>query len=389
MIRIARLITYFSGEYGGPVNHILELTKHLKKYPIKTTVYSSSEVDFAGKVRTTQYQEINPNFIIKRFNSYLKIKHYRVSFGLISSLLDDHKNIDIFHSHSFRTFPEDIASIIAYIKNKNFVITPHGALFTYLNYSQYYTKKIYDMLISSIKKKALNVNFIAVSKLELKFLEDFGIDKNYIHYIPHGIDTNHFRYHNSEEIKKNLNLSQNKIILYVGRIAKRKGLDVLIKAFLLLKDEIPEARLLIVGPDFNYRNEIMKLIKKYKIEEKVLFLGFIPKKQMPLIYSMADIVVYPSKYEIFGHVILEANACEKIVIASNHWGPKELIIDGKNGFLTKYGDIEELKEKIAYALVNENKIIMLGKSAREYVKRNYSWELNAESHYNLYKQLLE
>ncbi len=89
MIKVARFIPTFSGQTGRSVNHILELTKQLNKYPIKTTLYTCSEIDYNATKRTYSYQEINPNFIIKRFNSYLRFRDYRISFGLIRTLLKD------------------------------------------------------------------------------------------------------------------------------------------------------------------------------------------------------------------------------------------------------------------------------------------------------------
>ncbi|MFX1311078.1 MAG: glycosyltransferase family 4 protein [Promethearchaeota archaeon] len=391
MIKIARLIPFFSGQYGGPVKHILELTKNLSKYPIKTTVYASSEIDHSATKRTYHYQFINPNFIIKRFNSYIRFKDYRISFSLFPSIFKDCNNIDIFHSHAFRSFQEDVAALVSIIKKKKFVITTHGALCTNINYFHYLYKRIYDLADTTLKNKLLNINYIAVSKIEVEFLKRYGINIENIHYIPHGINTNHFKPHDPMQIISKYNLSRllgKDIILYVGRIAKRKGIDILIKAFSTLKDDFPNAILLIVGGDYGYKNTIQKLAKKQKFSDKIVFLGFIPKLDLPGIYSLAKVVVYPSKFEIFGHVILEANACEKPVIASNHWGPKELIRDSQTGYLINYGNIFQLKEKIKKILENEDLRNQMGKNARNYVKKQFSWKKNANEHFKLYQKIL-
>lgn len=389
MIRVARLIPIFSGQAGGPINHILELTKHLNKYPIKTTIYACSEIDYVVNKRTYLYQEINPNFIIKRFNSYIRFRDYRISFGLLRTLLRDSKNIDIFHSHALRSFQEDIAALVAILKKKKLIITTHGVLYASINYFQHFYKRLYDLTDSYLKNKLLDIDYIAVSKFEIELIKKFGILDEKIHYIPHGIDTNHFKPSDRTEILEQYNLFDKKIILYVGRISKRKGVDILINTFSKLKNEIPNVYLLIVGSDYGFKNSIEKLIKSQNLKKRIIFLGFIPKTKLPKVYSIANVVVYPSKYEIFGHVILEANACEKVVIASDHWGPKELILNGKTGYLTKYGDIEELKEKIIYVLNNEELQKKMGEFAREYVKKNFSWDINAEKHFKLYQKILE
>jgi len=392
LIKVARLIPFFSGQYGGPVKHILELTKHLSVYPIKTVVYACSEIDQAAKFRTLPYQQVNKNFEIKRYNSYLRFRDYRISLKLFPSLYKDSKEIDIFHSHGFRSFQEDIGASISFLKKKKFVITPHGALCININYFHHLYKRFYDFLGTNLKNKFLDIDYIAVSKTEIEFLRKYEIDGDKIHYIPHGINTNVFKpVDNSEIINRfNLhNLHDKKIVLYVGRMAKRKGIDILIKSFALVQDEIPNAFLLIVGGDYGYGSAIQKFARSQSFQDKIKLLGFIPRKLLPQIYSLADVVVYPSKFEIFGHVILEANACEKPVIASDHWGPKELIRNGKNGFVVKYGNIYQLKEKIIQILNNETLKNKMGKQARMVVENDYSWKKNALSHYQLYKRILK
>ncbi|MFX1453162.1 MAG: glycosyltransferase family 4 protein, partial [Promethearchaeota archaeon] len=275
---------------------------------------------------------------------------------------------------------------------KQLIITTHGALCVNINYFDHLYKRLYDIMDTNLKNKFLDIHYIAVAKLEIDFLKRYGISEENIHYIPHGIDFNYFKPSDPEEIIKKYNLSHlknKKIILYVGRIAKRKGIDILINAFSSLKNELKDAYLLIAGGDFDYKSNIMYIANKEHLKNRIIFLGHVPKRLLPKLYSLANVVVYPSKFEIFGHVILEANACKKLVIASNHWGPKELILDKKTGFLTKYGNVDQLKEKIIYVLNNEDLQKKRGKFIRNYVKKNFSWEKNALEHYNLYKNLLE
>lgn len=389
MIRVARFVPFFSLQYGGPVRYIIELNKFLKPYPIRSTIYAASEIDNSAKTRTSHYQKINAKFIVKRFDSYIRFRDYRVCFGLFRTLLRDSKNIDIFHSHAPRSFQEDIAALVALIKNKKLVITSHGILNLSLNFFQYFYERLKDLTIGSLEKKLLNIHYIAVTKFEAKLFKRFGISEENIDIIPHGIDINLFKPSDPSELIQKYNLLNKKIILYVGRLFKGKRIDILVNAFLLLKDEIPKAILIIAGGDYGYKTTLENLIKKYNLQKRVILLGFVPKNELSMIYSMANAVVIPSKSETFGNVVVEANACEKPVIASNHWGPKEIILDGKTGFLIEFEDVETMKEKIVYLLEDENRQLQMGKYAREHVKKNYSWEINAKKHYELYKKLLQ
>lgn len=390
MIHIARFVSFFSGQQGGPVRHIKELTRFLNPYPVKTTVYASSEIDYSGKNRTLLFQEIGPNYIIKRFNSYIRFRDYRVTLGLFRSLLKDSKKIDIFHSHSPRSFQEDIAALIAVLKKKkNLIISSHGIITLSLTYFQHLYEKLKDVSIGSIENRLLNINYIAATKLEAKLLKNHGLSEEKIHVIPHGIDINHFRPSNPEKFIEKYNLKDKTIILYVGRLSKDKRIDILLEAFLRLKDEVSNAVLVLAGGDFGYKIVIEKFMQQNDLKNRIILLGHIAKNELTQVYSMADVIVSPARSETFGNFVLEANACEKPVIASNHWGPRELILNGKTGFLIEFADVEAMKERIIKILENKDLQIKMGKVAREHVENNYSWEITAKAHYNLYKKILE
>lgn len=388
MIKIARFIVYFSGEAGGPANHIIELTKSLKDYPIKTTIYATSDINYSGNKKAMLYEKLGKNFIIKRYNSYLKFKDYRITLKLFQSVLKDSNNLDLFHSHSFRSFQEDIASFISFLKKKPLIITPHGSISINFDYSDIISKKIYDKMIGYIKKKIHNLHFIAVAKNEISIMKDFGIDESNIHYIPHGINTEIFKPVNSVNLKKKYDLINSDVILYVGRIAKGKGVDILIKILNLVVKKNDKVKLIIVGNDAGYLHVVKSLIKKYNLFNKVILTGFVSKFNLPQYYSMADIVIYPSRQEIFGHVVTEAAACGKVVIGSDIMGPSEIIKQGKTGFKTNFQDIEKVSNLILEILDDKERLKKMGRNAIKRVKKKYSWKRAANSHFKLYRQVL-
>ena len=85
MIYIARFIPFFTGEYGGPYKHIVEVSKYLKKYNINTIVYTSSDLNQSGKRKVQSGQQIIEHLKIKRYFSYLKFKDYRITPSLFFS----------------------------------------------------------------------------------------------------------------------------------------------------------------------------------------------------------------------------------------------------------------------------------------------------------------
>lgn len=387
-LNIARFIPFYSNGFGGPFKHISMLSHHLSKYNVKNVVYTSSDMNKTGSIQKFGIEKITEYLTVKRYPTICRFKNYIITTNNIYRLTKESTNFDIFHSHGIRSYQDDLSTIVAYIKKKPLVITTHGAI--NVNFSVYdkMPKKIHDLSLGILKKLKLTY-FIAVSKIEVQFIENWGIPKERIRYIPHGIDTNFFKPTDFSDLFEKYNLTEeNPIILYVGRISKRKGIEILIKAFKKVSKEFPKARLLIAGNEYDFLMQMKTLIIKLNLKKLVQYIGFIPKEQLPKLYSLADVVVYPTFKEIFGHVILEANACGKPIIASNEWGPKQLIKHNETGFLCNYGDINCVAKFIRKCITNKELTKRIGLNGREYVKKNYSWEICAKKHYNLYKTIL-
>ncbi|MCJ7647564.1 MAG: glycosyltransferase family 4 protein [Candidatus Lokiarchaeota archaeon] len=388
MITIGRLIPTFTGNTGGPYNHIMELTPELEKLGVNTKVFTTSYIAQVGRRRTQFFEKKSDLFSIYKFNSFLRFKEYRISLGLIRYLLKDAKNINIFHSHALRSFQEDIGSIVCLIKKKPLIITTHGSIGINWDYGDKIPKVLHDISLGYLKKKFLNAHFIAVARNEIPIIQKYGIEDDHIHYIPHGINTELFKPTNSSDLVKKYNLEGKDIILYVGRIAKGKGVDILIKLLNLIVQKNKNVKLLIVGEDSGYSPIVNSLIQKYNISKYIIFTGFIPKINLPSYYSMADLVIYPSRQEIFGHVITEAGACEKAVIGSDIMGPSEIIDNHNTGFTSNFENLDELSELVLDLLKDKERLKVMGKSARKRVQSLYSWKKAAETHLDLYKMVL-
>ena len=164
--------------------------------------------------------------------------------------------------------------------------------------------------------------------------------------------------------------------------------DILIKILNIITKKKKNVKLVIVGGDSGFLHEIKTQIEKYNLTNYVIFAGFIIKKNLPKFYSMADLVVYPSRKEIFGHVICEAGACGKAVIGSDIMGPSEIIVDGKTGYTSDFKKLDKISDLIIDLLNDKNLLNQLGKNALKRVTDNYSWKKSAEAHFKLYKDIL-
>lgn len=387
MLNVAMLTPFFTGKLGGPYNVIMELAPILEKKGISTNILTTSAIRKFGKARTEYFEEKSRNFKIYRFNSYLKFKEYRTSFKLLPFLLKNENKIDIIHSHALRSFQEDIGSFISLIKKKPLIISPHGGININWDYRDKIPKMVSDKT-TGFFKNFLKPHYIAVTQMEIPIIKEYGADDNHIHFIPHGVNTDIFKPVDASNLRKKYGTENSDVILYVGRIAKGKGVDKLIKILNLVIKKNKRVKLIIVGGDAGYLPIVKNLIQKYGLSKNVAIVGYISKHNLPEYYSMADLIVYPSRQEIFGLVLCEAMACGKAVIGSDIMGPSEIILNGKTGYTSNFKDLNKVSELIIN-LFNDRKLLaQMGKKSLERVREIYTWEKAAESHYKLYMDVL-
>ena len=388
LINLGVLHNFFTGKCGGTYIAITEVLSHLEKMGVNIKIFTTSAIAQTGNERTEFLEKKSDSYTIYRFHSFLKFREYRISLKMIPFLLRKAKNIDIFHSNAIRSYQEDIGSLVSFIQKKPLIISPHGAIAINWDYSDKIPKMMYDKSLGYLKRKILNPHFIAVAKNEIPIIKDYGISDDHIHYIPHGVNTDIFKPVESSDLKKKYSLEGLDIILYVGRIAKGKGLDILIKILNLIVNKNKNVKLIIVGSDSGYFPVVKSLLQKYNLAKYVIFSGYISRNELPKYYSLADLFVYPSRQEIFGLTLVEAGACGKAVIGSDIMGPREIIVDGETGYTSDFKNLNEISEKILDLLNDKEKLKKMGKNGLARVKEKYSWKRAAELHLNLYKKLI-
>lgn len=166
-----------------------------------------------------------------------------------------------------------------------------------------------------------------------KILDDRGMPDKRIRLFKRGIDTASFEPmpNRKQYLPKNLKYSNGITLLYAGRISKDKSLELLAQIYLNLEVSHPDLNLVIAG-NGPFLSELKEILAECR---NVVFLGAIPREELPRLYNAADFFVFPSVTDTFGMVILEAQACGLPVIVSNQGGPKEIILPEQTGFVVK------------------------------------------------------
>jgi phosphatidylinositol alpha-mannosyltransferase len=202
--------------------------------------------------------------------------------------------------------------------------------------------------------------------------------------IPNGIDTEHFS-PNVSPIEEFNDGKQN--ILFVGRLEKRKGLDYLLEAYKQVKREIPDSRLIVVGPGTRLRNKYEKRVKRSGLKD-VIFTGYVTYSDLPRYFKTAAVACSPATgWESFGIVLLEAMAVGKPIVASNIAGYASVLTHGAEGMLVPPKNAEKLAQALISLLNDESLRQQMGAKGRLKVVE-YDWEYIAQKVLNYYLTVL-
>ena len=337
--------------YGGPVRVAYELSRRLVQRGHDVTVFTTDTVN-ANTRQKAKYLEIDgvKVFYFRNISNTLAWRRYFFPPTMIFQLKTQIKTFDIIHIHGTRYFSSILVHHYAKKYGIPYVLQPHGSLPRTIE--KQVLKKLYDWVWGyKILKDASKV--IAVSETEVGHCTKLGVSKDRIEIIPNGINlTEYTNLPERGSFRRKYSIrDEEKIVLYVGRLNKTKNIDLLIKAFADLSNELDNIRLVLVGPDDRYISELEKNIQSLKLNDKILFTGFVSNDEKIAAYIDADIFVNPRADEIFGLVFLEANACGTPVVCSKGCGIAN-IIDGKTGFAV-HNTKNQLQDAMFEILSNE------------------------------------
>lgn len=272
------------------------------------------------------------------------------------------------------------------IKAKHIVSTVHD--FSFYLQPQWHPKERLDYFENNFWKNVKKSDHIITgshfSKEEIiKYLK---FDASKITVIHHGVDHDIYKVYPKEilqETKKKFDLPTN-FILFVGSIEPRKNLITLLKAYTNLSNKDKDnTSLVLVGFKGWENKEIMQLIEKEKSHIK--YLGYVEDQELPLIYNLASVFVYPTYYEGFGIPPIEAFACGTPVIVSSAASLPEVC--GNAALYINPNNEDDLKRKLEILLNDSTLQKALIKKGLEKVKE-YSWQKSAQKHLEVFTEVL-
>ena len=361
---------------GIDIHTISGMPQGSKTY-IQNLLRELAKVDADNEYYLYSTEKISSSYGKKFFHRIIKPKSSIIRIPLSFPLSLKRDSIDIFHCLY-------IAPPLCPCK---YVVTIQDILFE--SYPDLFPAKqrvIFSKLVHLTAKRAEHILTCSeYSKNDIYKRYNIPLDK--ITVTHHGVDKIFAKIDDKNRLNdfRIQHKLPHKFILFVGRIEPRKNIPILIDAYAdLLKQNKIKHDLVIVGPkDFGYKKTFEK-VKQYGIEKKVLFTGPIENKNLPYIYNMADLFVYPSIAEGFGIPPLEAMACGTPVVTSNTTSLPEVV--GNGAITVNPFDIKSLSNAIITLINNgdiRNKYI---KSGFERAKL-FSWEKSAKKTLKIYERV--
>lgn len=279
------------------------------------------------------------------------------------------RDADIVHTHHLHSTPGRLAAIAARVRRQALVNTDHG-----LGGGDWFglLPRLFD-------------RFLTVSEYSARML---GVPAARTRVIYGGADPRRFTPGTP---------AQRRGVLFVGRMTPHKGLDRLIRA-------LPAGATLTVAGSAGHdprppESEYPTLLNQLAAGRDVRFTGPMPDADLPQLYRTAAVLVLPSVHrtcydkqvqisELLGLSALEAMASGVPVVASRIGGVPEIVLDGKTGFLVEPGDVDQLRDRLAWLLGNPALAAEMGQRARERVVERFTWEHCAERCLTAYRELL-
>lgn len=381
--QILHLVGFYP-ECGGPVRSVGNLIKALSKKEVNCKILSPLPSNYDATKLTNIQNEFNVTYYKTTGLSRFFPSH---SFDFSKTVSQFLKNINIIHLHG--VFDYYSYWICKNVNDRPIFLSPHGSI----------VKWGFERNVLSYLKKHLFINSFGrmildradIIQLTTKYeQEEFNriIGNRYnnkIRVIPNGVIVND-NTHISKELFFNTFKSTvgRRIILFLGRITKKKGLDILIPAFAELCKKNKELILVIAGPDERgYREVVENLIKKHRIEDNVLFTGHIDGEIKLSAYKASELFVLPSYTENFGMAVVEAMACELPVIVSKEVGIQREI-ERYNAGIVVDTNIQSLYQGIKILLDNPHLKKEVAINGRKLVKEYYDIDKVADRMLEVY-----
>ena len=378
-------------QFGGIVFLAVDLAREFGELGHDVTIYTT-DLDFSNG--SNKFNKKLPR--LEKIGKYrINLTHVWFSFKLffvnssISKQIEKDKP-DVIHTIGLRSYQ----SIVAWRTSKKLkiplIISDQGGLTThpFFNESGLLLKILYRVQNYFIKKIIKHATTISVAnEYEKAIFLDLD-KKSKLQIIRNGV--------NLETLVSKVNFKEkykinSKFILFVGRFSKSKGIENLINALNIIKNEkiISDVRLVIMGVNFGFEQKMEELVERFDLSEKIMIIKNPPREDVISAYGESEFLILPSQWELSPLVPLESFAFKKPVISTRSHGIPFTVQDDKTGILVEPENSEELSKAIIKLLQDDNLRERLGMCGYEFVHEECNCISMAKNSLRLYEKVLK
>lgn len=378
---------------GGISPHVYELSQELVKRDIEVHVVTKAtpmapdeEVEASGVHVHRVHLEAEPDNFVHEIQLLNKATDLRCR-----RLLEDWRpggQPTVFHAHDWLSL--DSARSLKYEYQLPLVATIHAT-------EHGRNKGIHNDLQKYIHEQEYWLTYEAWRIIVCsEFMREevgryFNSPHDKVDVIYNGVNAAKFEFEWSEKERAawrgKLATPKEKIVMYVGRFVREKGIHVLLNAASVILSEEPDTKFVIVGG--GHREGLEKFVRWYGLQDKVLFTGFMANRSLHQLFRCADVAVFPSLYEPFGIVALEGMAAGAAVVSSDAGGLREVVLHDETGTLSYSGDPQSLAWAVLNVLRDPKRAEMLKVAARKRLDTDFAWGGLADQTIAVYKRVWE
>ncbi len=386
MIRILHVAWTLSPRNGGPPKAAVEMCRELARRGEHVAIYTTN-LDGKGRLPVPLGEPVIGEDGVEY--RYFPVRgDYSLSFPFAAALRRAVPQYDLVHVHSLYRFTSTVACYYSRRYGVPYVVRPHGTLDPYIFYHHRLRKRVYERLFERRNlEAAAAVHFTAYEELELA--RSLGLRFKGV-VVPLGVTLDSDETPVPEGMIRNYwpETRGKRILLFLGRLTYKKGLDLLVKAFGAIARRRDDVHLLIAGPDDeNYGGFVEQWLKEERVAEKATFTGMLLGNKKAAALRGSDLFLLPSYSENFGIAVVEAMANGLPVVISNRVNIWREIREARAGEVVNC-DAEELTRAVCALLDDEPLRRSVCAHGRTLVRERFTWEVAGKRLQEMYQQIL-
>lgn len=360
---------------GGAAERNYQMSRSLALEGVKCTVLTLDIGLDAARI-----ESVRPATVVTLACLWRRFYVPRGGWRTISQLV---KDADIVHLMGHWSVLNALVYVAALRAGKPYAVCPAGALPLFGRSA--WLKRVYNFFVGSAIIRNASAR-IAVTASEFPHFEAYGVGASKVTVIPNGVNEVDFLSVSRPGFLASASLPDAPFILFMGRLNPIKGPDLLLEAFVLVSDRLPDHQLVFAGPDGGMLAELRARAEQCGLAHRVHFLGHVDGEVKAGAYRFARMLVVPSRQEAMSIVALEAGICGTPVLLTDHCGFDEIAaVDPR---LVVPATSEGLAAGLLNLLENADDLEQIGPRIKAFVQAKYAWATIITQYTDLYRRLI-